>query len=41
MRMTGKINKKYFSFNKNEKGETVPAISCVTCHRGNSHPEAK
>jgi hypothetical protein len=41
MTMTGKINKKFFSFNKNEQGETIPAISCVTCHRGNPHPEAK
>ncbi|HLK30853.1 MAG TPA: c-type cytochrome [Puia sp.] len=41
MRMTAKINKKYFSFNKDEKGETQPAISCMTCHRGNPHPEVK
>jgi hypothetical protein len=41
MRMTAKINKKYFSFNKNEQGETIPAVSCITCHRGNPHPEAK
>ncbi|MBS1915030.1 MAG: c-type cytochrome [Bacteroidetes bacterium] len=41
MRMTAKINKKYFSFNKDDKGENVPAISCITCHRGNPHPEAK
>ncbi len=39
MKMTAKINKKYFSFNKNEQGETVPAVSCITCHRGNSHPQ--
>jgi hypothetical protein len=38
MKMTGKINKKYFSYNKNEQGETVPAISCMTCHRGSPHP---
>jgi hypothetical protein len=37
-KMTGKINKKYFSFNKDEKGDVIPAISCVTCHRGNPHP---
>jgi Photosynthetic reaction centre cytochrome C subunit len=41
MRMSAKINKKYFSFNKDEKGETVPAVSCVTCHRGNPHPDGK
>jgi hypothetical protein len=39
-RMTGKINKKYFNFDKDDKGNTVPAISCVTCHRGSAHPEA-
>ena len=41
MKMTAKINKKYFSFNKDEKGETIPAISCITCHRGNPHPDGK
>jgi hypothetical protein len=39
MRMTAKINKKYFSFNKDSQGVTIPAVSCVTCHRGNPHPE--
>lgn len=38
-KMTGKINKKYFSFNKDDKGEVIPAISCITCHRGNPHPD--
>jgi photosynthetic reaction center cytochrome c subunit len=41
MKMTAKINKKYFSFNKDDKGETIPAISCITCHRGNPHPDGK
>jgi hypothetical protein len=41
MIMTAKINKKYFDFDKKDPGETVPAVSCVTCHRGNSHPEIK
>lgn len=41
MRMTAKINKKYFSFNKDDKGETVPAINCITCHRGNPHPDER
>ncbi|MBN9379225.1 MAG: c-type cytochrome [Chitinophagaceae bacterium] len=40
-RMTAKINKKYFSFNKNEQGAVVPAISCMTCHHGTPHPEEK
>jgi hypothetical protein len=38
-RMTAKINKKYFSFDKDDKGITIPAISCVTCHRGSPHPD--
>ena len=41
MRMTIKINKKYFSFNKDSLGAVVPAISCITCHRGDPHPEKK
>ncbi|MHA4810105.1 c-type cytochrome [Flavitalea flava] len=38
-RMTAKINKKYFSFNKDDKGAIIPAVSCTTCHRGSAHPE--
>ena len=38
-RMTAKINKKYFSFEKDDKGATIPAISCITCHRGSPHPD--
>jgi hypothetical protein len=41
MRMSNKINKKYFSFNKDDKGNTVQAVTCITCHRGDPHPEAK
>ncbi len=41
MRMTAKLNKKYFSYNKDEQGNTVPAVTCKTCHRGDPHPEAK
>ena len=40
-KMTAKINKKYFSFNKDDKGATVPAVSCVTCHHGSPHPDEK
>ena len=40
-RMTGKINKKYFSFDKDDKGAMIPAITCMTCHRGSPHPETK
>jgi len=38
MKMTAKINKKYFSYNKNEQGVVVPAIECMTCHRGSERP---
>jgi hypothetical protein len=40
-KMTAKINKKYFSFNKDDKGDVVPSITCMTCHRGNPHPEGR
>lgn len=40
-RMTAKINKKYFSFNKDDNGAVIPAVSCATCHRGSAHPETK
>jgi hypothetical protein len=38
MKMTSKINKKFFSDNKNEQGVAVPAVECMTCHRGSPHP---
>jgi hypothetical protein len=41
MRMTNKINKKYFNYEKDDKGEHVPVVFCATCHRGNPHPEVK
>ncbi len=41
MRMTNKINKKFFSDNKDNDGKLVPTISCITCHRGDPHPEEK
>ena len=41
MKMTEKINKKYFSFNKNPQGEMIPSVTCGTCHHGSQHPEFK
>ncbi|GAA0563431.1 hypothetical protein GCM10009415_52080 [Chitinophaga japonensis] len=35
MRMTARINKKYF------KSHQVAAVSCYTCHRGNEEPVSK
>lgn len=37
-KMTAKINKKYFNFNKDEKGALIPTVSCMTCHHGSPHP---
>ena len=37
-KMTGKINKKFFSYNKNEQGQFVPTVECMTCHHGKEHP---
>ena len=37
MKMTSKINKKFFADNKNEQGVAVPAVECMTCHRGSPH----
>jgi hypothetical protein len=39
IKMTERINKKFFSYATNEKGEPENPVSCVTCHRGNPHPE--
>src|ERR1044072_10004527 len=39
MRMTERINKKFFKFKK-EEGK-IPPVGCMTCHNGNPHPEAK
>jgi cytochrome c2 len=41
MRMTAKINKKYFHLKDTQNGKALLAVSCITCHNGNEHPEAK
>jgi len=38
LRMTAKINKKFFHF-KAGAADAVPPISCMTCHNGKVHPE--
>jgi len=35
MRMTMRVNKKYFK----EKTDSIPGISCFTCHRGDKEPK--
>jgi len=37
MRMTAKINKKYFHSTLQE-GKTITQIACVTCHNGKAEP---
>lgn len=41
MRMTNKINKKYFHIKDAADIKAVLAVSCYTCHNGNAHPENK
>ena len=41
MRMTAKINKKFFSYDKDENGEAAKPITCMTCHRGAERPSNK
>lgn len=40
MRMTSKINKKYFHIKDAANPSAVLAVSCGTCHNGKAHPEA-
>ncbi|MBD3748462.1 MAG: c-type cytochrome [Sphingobacteriales bacterium] len=37
MKMTAKINAKYFK--EHEGDDDMPAIQCMTCHRGHEKPE--
>lgn len=41
MQMTVKINKKYFHIKDADHTGAVLAVSCMTCHNGNAHPENK
>lgn len=40
MRMTAKINKKYFGSHDEAEEHTTLAVSCFTCHRGHDEPQA-
>ena len=40
MRMTAKINKKYFKYNAHDT-TAVAAVACFTCHHGKEHPETE
>jgi cytochrome c553 len=38
-KMAGKINKKFFKEAKDDKGNSIAVVSCITCHHGNPHPD--
>lgn len=40
MRMTAKINQKFFHYkaSKDPEAKTVAPVSCITCHNGKKHP---
>jgi hypothetical protein len=40
MRMTNRINKKFFKYKKDEE-HPIPPVGCITCHHGEPHPESK
>ncbi|WP_158799157.1 c-type cytochrome [Pedobacter sp. L105] len=39
MKMTSRINKKYFHVNVPYDAKAVLAVNCVTCHNGKAHPD--
>jgi len=41
MKLTVKINKKYFGAKHAVITDTTMAITCITCHHGTPHPEGK
>jgi hypothetical protein len=41
MRLTLKINKKYFQNKHPMIGDSTLTITCFTCHHGTAHPEQK
>jgi len=40
LKMTSRINKKYFHIKGAYDAKAVLAVSCVTCHNGKAHPDA-
>ena len=38
MRMTNRINKKFFHYKKDTEHPVAP-VTCITCHNGKAHPE--
>ena len=41
MKMTTSINTEHFNFDHSTMPDTIHVITCVTCHRGIPHPDAK
>ncbi|QEC69661.1 c-type cytochrome [Panacibacter ginsenosidivorans] len=41
LRMTMGINSTYFNFENSTRTDTIHAVTCITCHRGIAHPDAK
>jgi hypothetical protein len=39
MRMTTRINKKFFHYKKDDE-HPIPPVGCITCHHGSPHPDA-
>lgn len=39
MRMTNRINKKFFHYKKDDQ-HPIPPVGCITCHHGSPHAEA-
>jgi hypothetical protein len=39
MRMTTEINKSWFNFDNSAQPDTIRAVTCITCHRGQAHIE--
>ena len=38
MKMSKKINKKYFDYVKDDQGKVIQALSCYSCHHGEMRP---
>lgn len=41
MKMTLRINKKFFNSGKDENGNTMMTVTCYTCHNGQKEPASK
>ncbi|MBB6270096.1 cytochrome c2 [Pedobacter cryoconitis] len=41
MKMTNRINKKYFHVKDVDGPKALLAVNCITCHRGQAHPDEK